>query len=517
MTKTNKMKRSLVKNELITDIDVELFVEHAQEIIDKATEERKKKYIESGLDRTEEEKRKEAKLVNDITLDFIKKNSRKIYGGYALNKLLIAKDPEMFIYTDEDIPDIDFYSPQPILDIVRLSNLLHKKGLKNVTGKEAIHAETFKIFVNGDPYCDITYVPLHIYNKMPFNDIEGFKIIGAEFMIVDYFRMMTDILLTDWRIEKTVKRLYKLVTHYPLPNITAPIIAEIPNNKVEFNKLMNSVQTYGENNSSCVFIGFYAYNHLLKESNFKNKDSKFDFINIPYYELIVGDYKNNTLELINKIKTDNPEIENDINTKEFYPFFQFTGHSTVIYYKTVMIAKVFSNNRKCIPFNTVNSIKFGKNQAINGTKNINIGSFSIIVLFALINAMKARVNDEKETKILHYTIVSHLTMFRNYFFESTKKTFLDVSLFQEFVMGCLGIPYDLKQEKQFAKDKKIKTFHFTYNPQNKMMDEPLPPQMGQFENTSGNEINNPKNLQLIESDVSTNIGNEITTTELSQI
>ena len=120
--------------------------------------------------------------VNGIIVEYIKKNNRKIYGGYALNKLLIEKDPYMAIYDEYDTPDIEFYSPEPLNDLIKLCDLIHESGFKNVIGQEAQHKETYSIFVNYQLYSDITYMPINIYNKIRYIQIDGFNLIHPWFI-----------------------------------------------------------------------------------------------------------------------------------------------------------------------------------------------------------------------------------------------------------------------------------------------------------------------------------------------
>ena len=58
--------------------------------------------------------------VNDIIKKFIVEKKRKIYGGFALNLLLTAKDKSLALYDAFDNPDIDFYSPEPLNDLKEL-------------------------------------------------------------------------------------------------------------------------------------------------------------------------------------------------------------------------------------------------------------------------------------------------------------------------------------------------------------------------------------------------------------
>ena len=48
---------------------------------------------------------------------FIRTKQRKVYGGIAINETIKLKDTKQKIYEDnDDIPDWDFYSPEPIKD-----------------------------------------------------------------------------------------------------------------------------------------------------------------------------------------------------------------------------------------------------------------------------------------------------------------------------------------------------------------------------------------------------------------
>ena len=68
--------------------------------------------------------------VFNIISKFIKQKKRKVYGGVALNSLLKSKNKDYAIYDENDTPDIEFYSPKPIDDLVELCDLLNEKGYK---------------------------------------------------------------------------------------------------------------------------------------------------------------------------------------------------------------------------------------------------------------------------------------------------------------------------------------------------------------------------------------------------
>lgn len=474
--------------ELISKKDVELLDDkYAKDIMKQAL----KKQIEI-IEPHEEE----IKKISSIIINFLKDRKRKIYGGYALNLLIKEKNSADAIYTDEDIPDIDFYSPEPINDLVQLSNIIYKSGFNNVMGREALHKETYSIKVNGQLYSDITYVPKNIYNRMPYREIDGLNVIGPEFMMIDYYRMMTDF-TSYWRIEKAVNRFYLLQKYYPLPYINSPIT--LPRQEANVINLLDTVLNFLRNNTSCITIGFYAYDQFLKNSDILSSKTasakKFKYLQVPYYEIIATEYKTDSINLIKFLKESHPFLVDDIHIIEYYPFFQYLGYSVQIYYKKTLLAHVYSNNKRCVPYISVPADKFGNKEIIKGLGTIQIGTFSTVVLYLLIMIMKARVDQDKTTKDLYYTLISHLIEMRNYYFTKTGKTIYDKTIFQDFIMECKGIPLTPERERQQIieyRKKHNKRLIYSYDPQEGEQESST----YRFLNSSGNAISNIKNLRL---------------------
>lgn len=276
--------------ELISEKDLTIFTENSESIMDEAVKMRLQLIEPYESDIIE---------INNLIIDYIKQNKRKIYGGFALNLLLKDRDPKAAIYKDNDIPDIDFYSPEPLKDIIKLCNLIYKKGYKDVRSREAMHKETYSIKVRELNFCDISYIPRNIYNRMPFREIDGFYVTGAEFMIIDYYRLLTDLLLTSWRLEKTVNRLYLLQKYYPMYYSNYQIKVGKPTNDEE--QVLNDILQFMKNNNNTLAIGLYAYNHFLNESGII-KTKRFRYVNVSYYEIIMTDYRKYALQLIDILK-----------------------------------------------------------------------------------------------------------------------------------------------------------------------------------------------------------------------
>jgi hypothetical protein len=137
---------------------------------------------------------------------------------------------------------------------------------------------------------------------------------------------------------------------------------------------------------------------------------------------------------------------------------------------------------------------------INRDENtINIGSFSLTILYSLITSMRGRINNDKNTKNLYIALVSHITEFKNYYMKTFKKTFLDDTIFKEFIVKCIGVPITPEHEKQLlieSRKKQNKKYIFSYDPA-----ESTKTDLNYvFANSSGNPINNIKNLKLQKSD-----------------
>ena len=104
----------------------------------------------------------ESKKVYEEILNYIKSTKKIIYGGYAQNELIKMKNTEDAFYKEIDIPDVEFYSHEPIKDGINLCNKLYEKGFKYIVMEGGTHKGTYKIFVNFINYCDISYLSKNI-------------------------------------------------------------------------------------------------------------------------------------------------------------------------------------------------------------------------------------------------------------------------------------------------------------------------------------------------------------------
>ncbi|ARF09262.1 hypothetical protein Catovirus_2_211 [Catovirus CTV1] len=482
---------------LYKEKDIDLLKDNIDKILDEV-EDKKMIFLEPYAS--------EIKEVSSTILQFVKDRKRKIYGGFAINMLIKKKDAREAIYKDKENPDIDFYSPEPIKDLIDLCNILYDKGFKFIRGYEAQHKETYSIRVNNHLYCDISYVPKNIYNKIPFDIINDIYVISPHWYSIDFLRMMTDPLTSYWRIDKHFQRFFLIQKHYPFPNIDKPInVSFSKEHEKQIRDLLSVTHKFLEGRDSTITVGFYAYDHFLKESTILKQNNpkakKFKLLEVPYYEIISTNFRDDSLLLISKMK----ELIGDIEVVEHYPYFQFLGHSVYIYYQGILICIIYHYNKKCLPFIKVSSDIFNRNDVIKGTSFINIGTFSLTLMYALMTSMKAKTDNDNNTKSLYYTFISHLLEMRKYYFEKTGKNMLSGSIFKDFVLECKG--YAVTPEKERAlliesRKKKKQRPQFAYDPSDGKIDSEI---NYVFANSSGNPINNPKNLKLVEQEIDDDI------------
>jgi hypothetical protein len=501
----------------IVSTEDEQFKENYPKIM-KKVERKKLEEIEPTID--------EITKVFTIITNFIKKKKRKVYGGYALNKLLIAKNPNLAIYDLMDTPDIEFYSPEPLDDLIGLCDILHDAGFKNVVGQEAQHKETYSLFVNFQLYCDISYMPANLYNKTRYIQSDEFNLVHPWFMTIDFFRMFTNPMVSYWRLEKHFARYLKLQKTYPLPLINKPVQMDYFKND-EFNEVIELIEDFLSSRPNIILTGFYVYNYYQIYSNYSNKDSRFRQIQIPYLEAYSSDYITDGLDLIEQIKVSfPPNLSSKILHKEFYPFFQFYGYNTVFYFKDgddeIPILYLYSNNKKCIPFKNVPYIKFdninltfNRDNGGKDLKTINIGSFDFNILHALIILVKVRVDSDDDWNNILYTLINGYVAFRKHYFNENKKTLYDDTIFEGFVIDCKGETILPERERRILMNvrKKLgKPAIYRYEPGVSKQ-----PSQYYFANSSGNQIKNDKNLKLTENNLGKKYEDIIEAEELDKI
>lgn len=471
--------------------DVELINENIDEITDK---------IEKHKLDIFEPTKKEIMDANKVVMEFVATHKRKIYGGYAQNKVIVNKEPLDAFYDEDDIPDIDVYSPEPLKDLVELCDQLQKLQFKRIIGKEAVHKETYKVFVNGANVLDLSYVPKNIYNKIPFIEIDNINYVHPSFVYIDLFRMLTDPYFSGaHRWKKIVPRLHKLMKHYPINKATKGLndAYNIPSDKkMVVDKINKTIVDHIANKDTFIITGQYAYNYLMEESgiaNDKKLGQKYKIIPTPFMQLTSTNYIPDTVNIILLLQK---SLNNDskLTFKEYYPLWMFTGYSTVIYYDSIPVLHITSHNNRCIPVRKVPVKHYNGKVSIDKKNTIQLGSFDFIFLMNIISGFRTRVNGIEDKQHYHNIMSSHLAEIRHFYFSRNKKNLLDDTLFKSFIPDCMGESMDPMREASLIREQKYKQgkmVMYKYDPE-----KPKSAPDFKFANTSGNEIFKERNLKV---------------------
>jgi len=160
------------------------------------------------------------KIALDIVKNFISDKKLILVGGMAIDYALRLKGES--IYPEDNFPDYDFISPNYAQDAYELSTLLCEANIGDVNCKNAVHLTTLKIFVDYEGVADITYIPLHIFNKIPTLKYQSLICAHPHWQMVDQHEALSDPLkhhgheVIFYRMKKDMIRHDLLYNHYPV-------------------------------------------------------------------------------------------------------------------------------------------------------------------------------------------------------------------------------------------------------------------------------------------------------------
>jgi len=468
--------------ELYNQSDIDLIDKNIDKIIEKIDKEKQKLFKLVDEKEVSPEKPPKAEPVKpsfedvkdivDIVLEFVRTKKRKIYGGYAHNHTIKQKNPDDAFYDEKDVPDIDVYSPDPISDLVELCDILHNKGYKDVVGKEALHEETYKIFAKNYNAIDLSYVPKNVYNYIPFIEIEGVRYIHPSFAMIDLYKMVTEPFFSSFRWKKTFPRLSMLQKHFPFNKPTRPVPQNVYRTGTA--NALNVILDFVKNNTNVYLFGAFAYNRMLELAEPNEKQ-----ITVPFYEFVSIDYANDVKGLVKKLS--DAGIKTDMT--EYYPFWHFYDYNAEITHNGVVIAKIYRHLKRCTP---VKEITYEK-------ATVQLACFDFVLLMEMVAAFRMKTKQQSDKVNYHNIMISQLVSMRNAYLKANKKTMLDDTLFQSMVTTCIGATVDPQVEAHEKRKKKKalgKAMMFKYIPVHKLENRWV------FANTSGNVVNNPKNLKV---------------------
>ena len=167
-------------------------------------------------------------------------------------------------------------------------------------------------------------MPKNIYNNLPYIEIDKMRFTDPTFMLIDSFRVYADPTTSWWRIEKSFLRTELLLKYYPIPKVKENL--KIKNLNITNDALLRFIRKQILYKFKTIInIGYSAYNYYLKKAKLKTL-----LTSIPYYEIISVNYNKDIIKIKEILIK---KLGKDLSTKEYYPFFQFTGRSINYLYK----------------------------------------------------------------------------------------------------------------------------------------------------------------------------------------
>lgn len=391
----------------------------------------------------------ELNKVYNIIKDYIRDNNLIVYGGYAQNALIKEINPKDAFYKETDFADIEFYSYEPLKDLIQLCDILYKEGFQNIEGKEGVHPGTYKIFVNFHNYTDFSFMPKNIFENCPTIKLEDMRMTHPHFMLIDAYRVYADPMTSYFRLTKTFTRFNTLLKYYPFNEnaVYNDIEYSVELTEKEYDMINHFLRKNIVHGSKLILIGFHAFNRLMEKAKM---DKKY-FVQEPFYQLISSNYKKDKDIIFSKLKKQFKNIEK----KEYNQFFQFFDETTEYYYKNQLILRLYGNNERCI----VNKY--------SSKKKIHYGTTQLQILYLLGHYNIAVIRQNNFNKAVYMAMITRILKARDRYLEATKTTVLDNTPFQEFVLECIGKPVDpirsslLEGLKRKQQGKRMK---FSYRP-----------------------------------------------------
>lgn len=285
-------------------------------------------------------------LAIKIVVEFLKRKSLVVYGGTAINAAIIKAGGEP-IYGENEFPDFDFYSDEPIKHGIELCNKLHDAGLEYVTMAEALHQCTFKIKIErSEPaIADISWVHKDVYKYLyecqSFLGKLGLRYASPDFQVVDLYSACANPLDGGfYKLEKVLDRENRFNKLYFAETNVSKNLIEQPNRR---DMVMDEWQYDDENISIVVnwveqiligtgnpiFVGRVAYNSFIQNSGIKTRGMKIQCL--PPEVLVEGGLaitEKVIRELGKKIKEKHWNYR--LKVREYYHYFRFLGRRTVV-------------------------------------------------------------------------------------------------------------------------------------------------------------------------------------------
>jgi hypothetical protein len=404
--------------------------------------------------------------VTSTVLQFIVERRRKVYGGYALNTFVEHVSPGAAFYTPETTlvpPDIEFYSPDPLADVVELCDRLHAQGHEYVQGKEAAHANTYTVSVEFVRMCDVTYAPPNVYDAIPSTGMplvpphlapDGgpmWHLVNPRFALIDHLRLLCDPHTSHWRLDRMFPRLYLLQRLFPLPVVDRPL--HLP--PVLCNaKVVREVRWFfASRSSSCAVVGMVARDFFVPGA---------DSGTHRHVSAVSCAYAEDTRDLKDMLDAlDSSPGRSKVQIVKHHPLMDLMGARTVFIFDGEEVATVFDACNRAVPVCGYTC------------DHMRVASFTYVVMMALACAFLYQTHEDgADSAALFSWLAADLSLARQAHYASTGSTVLDPhDRFRDFGLEFIGRTLSSMRLHMMETDRRLamngrhkESVWFTYDP-----------------------------------------------------
>lgn len=385
----------------------------------------------------------------NIVRDYIIKNKRKVFGGMAINEAIISKNPKKSLYTSNNFPDYDFYSPDPIKDMITIANLLVKAGFSNVTAKEAFHANTYKIQAElyENELADISYVWSFNYHKIPTFVVKGIHYVSPDFQIMDMYRILTNPMTGWFKVEKNYERCQLLEDLYLIKSKKEISKLSYKKKSIDIPKYLishinNLIDNFIKVRNDVIVIGNLAYNNLIETSKIYNMKEK--LIPISKISIYTNNYDNVYSDCISFIQK-NLDKSRILSVDQYNPFLELYGQSTSININNHNIITIYSTYI-CQPYYINDGLKYA--------------SYHLTLLYLYATRFKSYTERKKNNVEFSTFMIENLQYSREYFYKKNKKIGIEKTPYQELQIECMGNEIHTPFYEMVQRTKQNKSFRY---------------------------------------------------------
>ena len=368
-------------------------------------------------------------------IDYIKENQLIIFGGLAVNKFL-PNDDKIYEFTKDTLPDIDIYSPNARNDIIKMSNMLHNKGIKNILAKDGVINNlngvlllSYNIYIEGElgkvEIMNCVNINKYIYDKIPKKKFNNIYYVKPGYQKIDMLLSLSNSITSYNRWEKDYSRYMLLSKYYPFIKYNT---FNDKNKNIDLKLYLKPLY----NQTDVIIGGYLQYLFLINLSQIKNIPK----INISYLEVY-------TTHVDKYIKIYKNIIKN-CNIKLYETFVTILPEKYVI----------CQNN---IPKIIIYNIKNRPTQYIK-YKGYLLLSYDMLLLTCLCNKYIYCITKDNKEYILYY-----LNLAREKYLKDNNKTIFNNTIFKSFVVDSLG-EY-INMQFKYRTERKISYKPFTYRPE----------------------------------------------------